>query len=124
MRSRRPVPSSKRAVRRTATQHLSSFHQLRQHRRTPKPRTECCCQSVAVMIAAIVAPAGARSIATIRLCLVPGRDADFDEAGADLARDAALRTLREVDRVAALGLDLGLVTGFSEQHAELALQRE
>ena len=28
-----------------------------------KPRTECCCQSVTVMIAAIVAPVGIRSIA-------------------------------------------------------------
>src|SRR5882757_10885396 len=87
-------------------------------RTTParKPRTECCCQSVAVMIAAIVAPAGVRSIATIRLCFVSAR-ADLDEVGADLARDAALRLFRAVERVAAFGLDLGLVTGFSEVSA-------
>ena len=43
-------------------------------RTTParNPRTECCCQSVAVMIAAIVAPAGVRSIAMMRACLVLG----------------------------------------------------
>jgi hypothetical protein len=88
-------------------------------RTTParKPRTECCCQSVAVMIAAIVAPAGIRSIATIRLCFVGGRGADLDEAGADLARDAALRIFRAVERVVAFGLDLGFVTGFSEVYA-------
>jgi glutathionylspermidine synthase len=34
--------------------------------------TECCCQSVAVMIAVIVAPAGVRSIAMTRACLVSG----------------------------------------------------
>jgi hypothetical protein len=38
----------------------------------------------------------------------------LDEVGADLARDAALRLFRAVERVAAFGLDLGLVTGFSE----------
>src|SRR5712675_3447716 len=89
-------------------------------RTTParNPRTECCCQSVAVMIAAIVAPAGARSIATIRLCLVSGRDANLDEAGANCLRDAGLAVLRAFGRVAAfLDLDLGLVTGFSEVHA-------
>src|SRR5712672_3255453 len=88
-------------------------------RTTParKPRTECCCQPVAVMIAAIVAPAGVRSIATIRLCLVSGRDVDLDEAGANRLRDAGLAVLRTVERVAAFGLDLGLVTGFSEVHA-------
>src|SRR5258707_7802961 len=92
---------------------------LRRLRTAParNPRTECCCQPVAVMIAAIVAPAGVRSSATIRLCLVSGRDADLDEAGADLARDAPLRALWAVERVAAFGLDLGLVTGFSEVHA-------
>src|SRR3981189_38304 len=44
-------------------------------RTTPakKPRTECCCQSVARMIAPIVAPSGRRSIASTRACLVPGR---------------------------------------------------
>ncbi len=69
------------------------------------------------MIAAIVAPAGARSIATIRLCFVSGLGADLDEAGADFARDAALRPFRAVEWVAAFGLDLCLVTGSSEIHA-------
>src|SRR5258708_1291989 len=69
------------------------------------------------MIAAIVAPAGARSIATIRLRLVSGRDADLDEAGANRLRDAGLAVLRTFGRVAAFGLDLGLVIGFSEVQA-------
>jgi len=41
----------------------------------------------------------------------------LDEAGAGLARDTALRLFRAVERVAAFGLDLGLVTGFSEINA-------
>src|SRR5258705_10161654 len=48
-----------------------------------KPRTECCCQSVAAMIAAIVAPAGVRSIAMMRACLVLGRVGDLDAASTD-----------------------------------------
>src|SRR5450759_1434966 len=54
-------------------------------RTTParKPRTECCCHSVAVMIAAIVAPAGVRSIARMRACLVTGRDAVLGGESAD-----------------------------------------
>src|SRR5512140_3478278 len=65
-------------------------------RTTParKPRTECCCQSVAVMIAAIVAPVGIRSIAMMRACLVLGRTADLDDAGADRLRDGALAVFR------------------------------
>jgi hypothetical protein len=69
------------------------------------------------MIAAIVAPAGDWSIATIRLCFVSGRAADLDEAGADRARDFALPIFRALEGVAAVGLDLSLVTGFSEVHA-------
>src|SRR5467141_1783583 len=88
-------------------------------RTTParKPRTECCCQSVAVMIAAIVAPVGIRSIAMMRACLVLGRTADLDDAGADRLRDGALAVFRAVERVAAFGLVLGLVMGSSEVHA-------
>src|SRR5271169_2406245 len=43
-------------------------------RTTPakKPRTECCCQLVAFIIAVIVAPVGARSMAMTRLCFEPG----------------------------------------------------
>src|SRR5258706_12907995 len=87
-------------------------------RTTParKPRTECCCQSVAVMIAATVVPAGARSIARMRACLVSGRIAVFDE-GAGRVRDLDLLVDREVGRVAALGFDLGLVMESSEAWA-------
>src|SRR5262245_13496775 len=47
---------------------------LRRLRTTParKPRTECCCQPVAFIIATIVAPAGDFSIATTLACLEPG----------------------------------------------------
>src|SRR6478672_2343783 len=43
---------------------------LRRLRTTParNPRTECCCQPVAFIIAAIVVPAGDRSIAMTRDC--------------------------------------------------------
>src|SRR5262249_35673120 len=37
-----------------------------------KPRTECCCQPVAFIIASIVAPAGDLSIAITWACLEPG----------------------------------------------------
>src|SRR6202171_3968796 len=88
-------------------------------RTTPakKPRTECCCHSVAVMIAAIVAPAGVRSIAMMRACLVAGRAADFDDAGVGRLRDLDLLDFGEAERLAALAVDLGLVMGSSEVHA-------
>jgi hypothetical protein len=88
-------------------------------RMTParKPRTECCCHSVAAIIAAIVAPAGARSMATIWACLVSGRVADLGDAGADRLRDVGLAVFRAVERVAAFGLDLDLVMESSEVHA-------
>src|SRR5260370_3230664 len=59
-------------------------------RMTParKPRTECCCQSVTVMIAAIVAPVGIRSMAIMRACLVSRPAADREDAGADRFRAA------------------------------------
>src|SRR5258708_4544322 len=82
-----------------------------------KPRTECCCQSVTVMIAAIVAPVGIRSIAMMRACLVSGLAANLDDAGAERLRDAGLAVFRTVERVAAFGLVLGLVMGSSEVHA-------
>src|SRR5271167_3609295 len=43
-------------------------------RTTPakKPRTECCCQLVAFIIAVIVAPVGTRSMAMTRDCFDPG----------------------------------------------------
>src|SRR5258707_9016524 len=47
---------------------------LRRLRTTParKPRTECCCQPVACIMAAIVAPAGDCSMAMTRDCFEPG----------------------------------------------------
>ena len=44
-------------------------------RTTPakKPRTECCCQWVARMMAATVAPSGRHSIASTRACFEPAR---------------------------------------------------
>src|SRR6516164_2705703 len=47
---------------------------LRRLRTTParKPRTECCCQPVAFIIAAIVVPAGDCSIAMTRDCFELG----------------------------------------------------
>src|SRR5712672_234849 len=82
-----------------------------------KPRTECCCQSVTVMIAAIVAPVGIRSIAMMRACLVSAPAADLDDAGANRLRDAGLAVFRAIERVAAFGLVFGLVMGFSEVYA-------
>src|SRR5664279_41468 len=85
-------------------------------RTTParKPRTECCCHSVAVMMAAIVVPAGARSITMMRASLVSGRIADFDDAAANRARDLPLLIFRAAELLAILVLDLALVMGSSE----------
>jgi Spy/CpxP family protein refolding chaperone len=66
------------------------------------------------MIAAIVVPVGIRSIAMMRACLVLGRAADPDDAGAGCLRDTGLAVFRAVERDAAFGLDLGLVMGSSE----------
>src|SRR5258708_34091102 len=81
-----------------------------------KPRTECCCHSVAVTREAIVAPAGVRSIAMMRACLVlgPAAGTGLDDAGAGRLRDTGLATFRAVERVAAFDLDFGLVMGSSE----------
>src|SRR5260221_6007202 len=85
-------------------------------RTTParKPRTECCCQSVAVIIAAIVAPVGAPSMAIMLACLVSGRAANLGDAGTGRLRDAGLAVFRAIKRVAAFGLVLGLAMGSSE----------
>src|SRR5712664_4323575 len=79
-------------------------------RTTParKPRTECCCHSVAVTRDAIVAPAGVRSIAIMRACFVSGPVAGFDDTSADRRRDLGLLVFREAGRVAVFGFDLGL----------------
>jgi len=68
-------------------------------------------------MAAIVAPAGVRSIAMMRACLVAGRAADFDDAGVGRLRDLDLLDFGEAERVAALAVDLGLVMGSSEVDA-------
>src|ERR1700730_1207460 len=62
-------------------------------------------------------PAGVRSIAMMRACLVAGRAADFDDAGVGRLRDLDLLDFGEAERVAALAVDLGLVMGSSEVHA-------
>src|SRR5882672_485659 len=49
-----------------------------------KPRTECCCQSVAFMIAAIVLPFASRSIASTASCLEEDGAAAFGDAGFDV----------------------------------------
>src|SRR6266478_8592565 len=50
-----------------------------------KPRTECGCQSVAFMIAAIVVPLGSRSIASTVSCLDDEDGGDFDDAACEAA---------------------------------------
>jgi hypothetical protein len=60
---------------------------------------------------AIVAPAGVRSIAIMWACLVWGPVPGLDDTGADRARDLGLLVFRALGRVAAFGLDLGLVMG-------------
>src|SRR6266404_8574299 len=66
------------------------------------------------MIAAIVVPAGIRSIARMRACLVSGRIAVFEDEGSSRVRDLDLLVDREVERAAAFSFDLGLVMGSSE----------
>src|SRR5260370_38674804 len=67
-------------------------------RTTParKPRTECCCHSVAVTREAIVAPAVVRSIAMMRACLVwgPAAGTGLDDAGPGRLRDTGLAPFR------------------------------
>src|SRR6266481_4092379 len=87
-------------------------------RTTParKPRTECCCHSVAAVMAAIVAPAGVRSIARMRACLVSARVEVFGDECADRERGLDLLVVRAAERGAALDLDFDLdfVMGSSE----------
>ena len=60
------------------------------------------------MIAAIVAPAGLRSIARMRACLVSGRVTVFEDEGADRERGLDLLVVRAAERVEPRDLDLGL----------------
>src|SRR3954453_17753577 len=48
-----------------------------------KPRTECGCQSVAFMIAAIVVPLGSWSIASTASCLDDEEAGDFDDGACE-----------------------------------------
>src|SRR6266516_4430025 len=68
------------------------------------------------MIAAIVVPAGVRSIARMRACLVSGRVTVFEDEGADRERGWDLLVVRAAGRVEALALDFDLdfVMGSSE----------
>src|ERR1700726_308248 len=68
------------------------------------------------MIAAIVAPAGVRSIARMRACLVSGRVEVFGDGCADRERGLDLLLVRAAERVEDLDLDfdLNLVMGSSE----------
>ena len=68
-------------------------------------------------MAAIVVPAGARSIVMMRACLVSGRAVGFDGEGADRVRLLDLLVDREAERIVALGFDLGLVMESSEVRA-------
>src|ERR1700693_3273364 len=87
-----------------------------------KPRTECCCQSVAFMIAAIVVPFGCRNIPSTVSCLDEAApflpEVDFSECGPAPAATFELAALRffarllfevEVLRADFARADLGLV---------------
>src|ERR1700681_3004170 len=50
-----------------------------------KPRTECCCQSVAFMIAAIVVPLGSYSIFSTADCWDDEDAGNFDDAAFEAA---------------------------------------
>src|SRR5580692_3747104 len=83
-------------------------------RTTParKPRTECCCHSVAVAREAMVAPPGVRSIAMMRARLVWVLAAGLDDTAVDCLRDVGFAVFRRaVERVAVFGLVLALVMG-------------
>src|SRR3984893_17062675 len=64
-----------------------------------KPRTECCCQSVAFMIAAIVVPFGSYSIFSTADCFDDEDAGDFDDA---VFEAAALVAAVGFDRVGTL----------------------
>src|SRR5882724_4648054 len=65
-------------------------------------------------MAAIVAPAGVRSIARMRACLVSGRVELFGDECADRERGLDLLVVRAAERVEALDFDLDFVMGTSE----------
>jgi hypothetical protein len=71
-------------------------------------------------ITTIVVPAGMRSIARMRACLVSGRFAAFEDEAASRVRDLDLLVIREAERAAALGFDLSLVIESAEVRATLS----
>src|SRR5258706_10646625 len=74
------------------------------------------------MIAAIIAPAGVRSIARMRACLVLDCIAGFADEGTDRVRDLGLLVFRGPERV--LDLDLDLVMGsWQDPEARLSLSK-
>ena len=66
------------------------------------------------MIAAIVAPAGVRSIVRMRACLVLGRVEVFGDECAGRERGLDLLVVRAAERVEALDFDLDFVMRTSE----------
>jgi hypothetical protein len=72
------------------------------------PVLNVCCQF------GLVAPAGVRSIARMRACLVSGRVTVFEDEGADRERGLDLLVVRAAKRVEALDFGLDLVMGSSE----------
>ena len=65
-------------------------------------------------MAVIVAPAGVRSIARMRACLVSSRVEVFGDECADRERGLDLLVVRAAKRVDTLDFDLDLVMGSSE----------
>src|SRR5215467_7051249 len=84
-------------------------------RTTParKPRTECCCQPVAAMMAAIVVPDRSRSIARTCAFLVSARVLagvpETASKGTDRLDDLRLAVFTGRERVTPLSFDLVLV---------------
>src|SRR5258706_10346261 len=60
------------------------------------PRTECCCQSVAFMIAAIVVPLGCCSSFSTADCLDVEEAGDFDDAAFEAAALAEALGFRQI----------------------------
>ena len=76
-----------------------------------KPRTECCCHSVAAIIAATVAPDDARSIVISRACLLSARPAVIDDRTFDCVSDLRTAVLLLGGRNIFVRADLGVGIG-------------
>ena len=82
------------------------------------PRTECCCQPVARMIAAIVAPSAWPSIASTRACFEPGRLSRGERAlvlglraAAEIRLREAMASAAEVSTLGATAAQVGVSVG-------------